>query len=102
MAIRMPMLSPGDPSPWFKAPTSSRQDYNFASAAGRFLALAFVPSSRSECGAQLTAAIAAARTLFDDVRLAFFGVTADPQDQAEARVKDEIPGVRWFYDPELT
>jgi predicted 2-oxoglutarate/Fe(II)-dependent dioxygenase YbiX/peroxiredoxin len=95
-------LSPGDPAPWFKAPTSSRPDYNFAAAAGRYLAVAFVPSSRSEPGAALTAALAAHRPLFDDLKLAFFGVTADPADQAGARVKDDIPGVRWFYDAELT
>lgn len=97
----MRSLSIGDPAPWFKAPTSSRPDYGFASAAGRYLALAFVPSSQSEPGAKLAQALATGRTLFDDAKLAFFGVTADREDQALQRVKDDVPGIRWFYDPEL-
>ena len=80
--------------------TSQRPDYHFGSAAGRYLALAFVPSSRSEAGQALLAAVAAQRARFDDT-VAFFGVTADLTTAAQARVTNQLPGVRWFYDADL-
>ena len=94
----MTRLIVGEPAPWFIGPTSSRPDYSFGSVAGRFIVLAFVSSSRSDPGQKLLAAISGNRRLFDDDRCAFFGVTADPADQAQAHVKDDPPGVRWFYD----
>src|SRR5436190_22936374 len=91
-------LTPGDAVPWFRAATSSRPDYNFSTVAGRYIVMAFVSSSRSEAGKACIAAVAARRGLFNDVDIAFFGVTADPLDQSQRRVQDEVPGVRWFYD----
>ena len=70
--------------------------------AGRFIVLAFVSSSRSEAGQRLLAAIAGNRPLFDDDRCAFFGVTTDPADQVQGHVKDDPPGVRWFYDADTS
>jgi hypothetical protein len=37
----------GEPTPLFVAPTSSRPDYDFGTVAGRFIVLAFAPSSAS-------------------------------------------------------
>ena len=91
----------GDPIPWFTAPTSSRPDYRFNTVAGRYVVLHFVSSSEAADGKAAIAAMGAHRHLFDDTRCAFFGVTADPADQALQRVKDDIPGVRWFYDSGL-
>jgi peroxiredoxin len=91
----------GDPVPWFTAPTSGRPDYQFSTVAGRYVVLHFVSSSESPEGKAVVAAVNAKRHLFNDSRCAFFGVTADPIDQAQQRVKDDIPGVRWFYDPGL-
>ena len=92
----MSHLVPGDPAPWFVGQTSARPDYNFSSAAGRYLVLAFVAASQSEPGRAVMAALAAQRSLFDDDKIAFFGITADAQDRA--RVRDDLPGLRWFYD----
>jgi predicted 2-oxoglutarate/Fe(II)-dependent dioxygenase YbiX len=94
----MIQLTAGDPVPWFRAATSSRPDYNFGSVAGRYIVIAFVSSSRSAAGKACIEAIAARRGLFNDVHIAFFGVTADPIDQSQRRVQDDVPGVRWFYD----
>jgi len=94
----MTQLTSGDPVPWFRAATSSRPDYNFGSVAGRYIVMAFVSSSRSAAGKACLSAIAARRSLFNDTHIAFFGVTADPLDQSQQRVRDDVPGVRWFYD----
>lgn len=95
----MMRLTVGEPAPLFVAPTSSRPDYSFGTVAGRFIVLAFIPSSQSDAGRRLLSLVGAHRDLFDDDRCAFFGVTADPRDQTEGRVRDDPPGVRWFYDP---
>ena len=42
--------------------------------------------------------VAAHRHLFDDNRISFSGVTADPDDHAEGRVKESLPGIRFFFD----
>ena len=89
---------PGDPAPWFVGRTRGRRDYAFNTVAGRYVALGFIGSSRSAPGQALLTAIAACRPSLDDVNLTFFGVTADPADEAEGLVADEIPGVRWFFD----
>ena len=47
----MPNLFPGDPAPWFTAPTRSNPRFVFSSVAGRYVVLMFVPSYASE-GAQ--------------------------------------------------
>jgi peroxiredoxin len=91
-------ISYGDPVPWFTAPTSSRPNYSFATVAGRYVVLCFLPSSRSAEGTAVIRAVAENRSLFQDTRCAFFGATADPLDQSDRLVADEIPGVRWFYD----
>jgi predicted 2-oxoglutarate/Fe(II)-dependent dioxygenase YbiX len=36
--------------------------------------------------------------MFDDQRFAFFGVSLDPQDEAENRVQQSMPGIRFFWD----
>ena len=95
----MTRLMLGDPVPWFRAPTSSRPDYSFGTVAGRYVVMAFVSSSRSTAGKACTGAIEARRRLFNDADVAFFGVTADPLDQSQLRVRDDVPGVRWFFDP---
>jgi len=94
----MTRLTPGDPVPWFKAATSSRPDYNFGTVTGRYVVLVFVSSSVSAAGKECLEALKCTRSFFNDSQLAFFGVTADPLDQSQQRVRDDIPGVRWFYD----
>ena len=38
------------------------------------------------------------RALFDDVRASFFAVSIDPADEAEGRVRDTLPGLRFAFD----
>lgn len=50
MAMR---LQPGDPAPWFIAPTPSNRRYEFHMVAGRYVLLAFIPSPPAVRGAML-------------------------------------------------
>ena len=38
------------------------------------------------------------RALFDDHRACFFGVSTDPEDVAQGRIDQQLPGIRWFLD----
>jgi predicted 2-oxoglutarate/Fe(II)-dependent dioxygenase YbiX len=87
-------LSPGEPAPWFKAPTPSNPEYHFDTVAGRYVLLAFLPLEAGPRGAALKA-LAAHQALFDDVSASAFVVVRDPQTAASAR---DIRGLRWFLD----
>jgi peroxiredoxin/predicted 2-oxoglutarate/Fe(II)-dependent dioxygenase YbiX len=96
--MRSVPLSPGEPAPWFKAPTASRGRFTFDVAAGRVVVLSFLGSSAEPRSAALLEAIRAARTRFNDADRCFFGVCTDPADEREARVADDEPGIRFFWD----
>lgn len=89
------MIAPGQPAPWFTAATPSNPRFAFSSLGGRFILLAFLPDE-PEARARAVEAMQAHRDLFDDVRLAAFGVLRDPE--AIATAKDQ-PNLRWFFDP---
>jgi predicted 2-oxoglutarate/Fe(II)-dependent dioxygenase YbiX/peroxiredoxin len=92
------LLLPGDPAPWFVQRSTSSPRYHFDTAAGRWIVLCFFataadPSSRAALGA-----VAACRRVFDDDFACFFGVSLDPADEAQQRVAQSLPGIRFFWD----
>ena len=92
----MPLLA-GTPAPWFTARTPSRPDYAFSSVGGRYVLLVFMPAPGPERDRAM-ALLRAQRSLFDDVRRIAFGVIGDAA--LFETLKDEVPGLRWFFDPE--
>jgi predicted 2-oxoglutarate/Fe(II)-dependent dioxygenase YbiX/peroxiredoxin len=98
--MREPFLfRPGDPVPMFRAPASNgNRDYDFASVAGRYIVLGFLGSARQEPVRRAMAAVLAERHLFDDQRASFFGVSADPADEASGLLREALPGIRFFWD----
>lgn len=91
-------LTPGDPAPWFEQRSTSNPRYVFDTAAGRYIVLCFFGSAAQPAGRAALAAVEAQRHLFDDVKIAFFGVTIDRSDEAEGRVREGLPGRRYFFD----
>jgi hypothetical protein len=87
------MLAPGDPAPTFVAPSVSNPRYVFDTAAGRYLLLGFMPAGDV---AAVDALVADHRALFDDERLAVFGVVRDAPTFSDRC--DSLPGVRWLLD----
>jgi predicted 2-oxoglutarate/Fe(II)-dependent dioxygenase YbiX/peroxiredoxin len=88
-------LTVGEPAPWFSCRTRDKQRYAFDTVAGRYVVLSFLgPSSAS--GEALLQELWAARTRFDDVRIAFFGVATDAPENAS--LHDSVPGIRFFWD----
>jgi predicted 2-oxoglutarate/Fe(II)-dependent dioxygenase YbiX/peroxiredoxin len=92
-------LLPGDPAPWFHQQTSHNPAYHFASAAGRYILLGFFGTNHGGSAAKSLALIETRRELFDDDRLSFFGVTADPRDRDQT--VQRTPGIRYFWDLDL-
>lgn len=89
-------LSPGDPVPWFVLPTSHAERYHFAAAAGRYLLLCLHGTARDQTGQAMLSLAQKQRKLFDDRKLSFFSLSADPEDRT--RLAEQIPGIRHFTD----
>jgi predicted 2-oxoglutarate/Fe(II)-dependent dioxygenase YbiX/peroxiredoxin len=95
----LPPFRPGDPVPLFRAAASNGSaDYDFGGVAGRYVVLAFLGSAAQEPVRRALAALRRQRRLFDDVRASFFGVSVDPADEAGGRLKERVPGIRFFWD----
>lgn len=87
-------LQPGEPAPWFTAPTPSNPRYEFHMVAGRFVLLAFLPSDEA-VRADMLRTLQAHDDQFHGQRLALFGVLRDAA--AFARAKDRR-ALRWMLD----
>jgi peroxiredoxin len=89
---------PGDSAPTFHQRSLSNPKYAFDVAAGRYLVLCFFataadPAARAAIGAALSRP-----EVFDDTHASFFGVSFDPADEAEGRLKERYPGYRFILD----
>ncbi len=95
------IFRPGDPVPMFTAPSSVNAKFNFETLAGMYVVLGFFGSATSELAQKAMAAVMARKDMFDDVRACFFGISANPDDYKEKRLKQVIPGIRYFWDFDL-
>ena len=93
------MLGPGDYAPWFHAAAlSGNPSYAFDTAAGRHIVLLFLGSAKLPAAAEALALVRRERALFDDRDACFFGITVDPEDAAQGRLAQQLPGLRFFLD----
>jgi peroxiredoxin len=100
-AARKFPLGLGEAVPWFHCPTLGGSDsYAFDTAAGRPILMLFFGTAANAQAKAALAAVREKRALFDDERTAFFGVTVDPSDESEKRIRRQLPGVRFFLDYE--
>lgn len=91
-------LTPDDPAPWFHQRSTSNPRYAFDTVAGRWVVLCFFGSAADEGVGRALAAATASRAVFDDQRMSFLGVSLDPNDEAQQRVAESLPGLRYFWD----
>ena len=94
-------LLPGDPAPYFVQRSFSNPTYTFDRAAGRYLVLCFFLTSADAHSDAALRAVRERTDLFDDKKLAFFGVSTDQKDDTEKRVADFYPGYRFLFDFDL-
>ena len=96
------LLDMGEAAPSFAASAlSGNPRYSFDSAAGRPILMLLLGSGGWAPGSQALALLARYAQLFDDKRASFFGVTVDPNDAAQGRIAQRVPGIRWFLDYDL-
>lgn len=95
-------LRAGDPAPWFEQSSTSDERFSLDVAAGRYIVLGFFVSAGDAAGRQAVSFVSSHRALFDDERIAFFGVSTDWRDRQECRVEQALPGIRHFWDFDLT
>ncbi len=88
----------GEPVPWFIGRTATNKKFHFSTCAGRYLVLCFFESADSADSRRVLADVVANRDRFDDDQACFFGVTTDPADEHSGRVRDHLPGIRFFFD----
>jgi hypothetical protein len=88
-------LSPGEPAPWFTAPTPSNPEYVFDTVAGRFVLLVFLPAGDGALAGSALKLLSVSQPMFDDRRLCAFVVVRDPAMAATLR---DLRGLRWFLD----
>lgn len=91
-------LSLGIPAPWFEARSPVNPRFQFSSVAGRFVLLSFFGSAADPRAAAVWAEVNRRGAEFDDERLAFFGVSIDPEDERQSRVAERLPGIHMFWD----
>lgn len=93
------LLNFGQPAPWFHAPAlGGNANFAFNTAGGHYVLLLFYGSAAHPAAAQALAQVQAHRSLFDDDRACFFGVTIDRSDEQSGRIAQQLPGIRHFLD----
>jgi predicted 2-oxoglutarate/Fe(II)-dependent dioxygenase YbiX/peroxiredoxin len=97
---RRRFVAVGDQAPLFIQAATNNPRFELSLAAGRYIVLCFFGSSTDPGAAALLSVLTSHRRLFDDSNIAFFGVSIDPAD--EARVTQDLPGVRHFWDFDLS
>jgi hypothetical protein len=98
-AVAPPPLQPayralqvGDPAPWFRQKSTSNPDFAFDTVAGRYIVLCFYGTGADEIGRGALAAFQEQhRSLFDDDKIALFGVSVDPADLAQGAPSRSCP-----------
>ena len=88
-----PQLTPGDPFPWFIAPTATNPKFDFATVAGRYVLICCFPIG--DTGMQAT--FRAEAGAFNDIDRQFFGIAGHTPPAAPA---PKMPGIDIFFDPE--
>src|ERR1044072_4928561 len=92
-------LAVGDHAPWFRAPAlSGSPNYVFDTVAGRHVLMLVFASASTDPSAAALAVLARPRDLFDDKAACFFGITLDPEDAAQGRIAQQVPGIRFLLD----
>jgi peroxiredoxin/predicted 2-oxoglutarate/Fe(II)-dependent dioxygenase YbiX len=92
------MLTLATPAPWFVARTSTKPRFHIHTVAGRIVVLCFFGSAAAPASARVLHDLRRHATAFDDAAVSLYGISTDPQDEQLGRVRDQLPGMRFFWD----
>ncbi len=93
-------LMAGDPAPWFHCASNVNPNFDFSTAAGRYVVLSFFGSHSLPVGRALMESFFAASDLFAEQDFYCFGVSLDPADREVAELTRQRPGYDVFWDAE--
>lgn len=93
-----PWLAPGDPAPWFKAPSNVNANFDFSTAAGRIVVVSLFGSGNDPATKPLIDGILEDAPFFTHPDYYFFGVSIDPADRNDPRLTQTRPGMDIFWD----
>jgi peroxiredoxin/predicted 2-oxoglutarate/Fe(II)-dependent dioxygenase YbiX len=91
----------GEAVPSFTLPTTDRPSFLFDSIAGRPVVLSFFGSAGQPDSWAVLQEFHRRTDRFNDRQCTFFGVSDDPEDVAQKRIRSSIPGYRYFLDFDL-
>jgi peroxiredoxin/predicted 2-oxoglutarate/Fe(II)-dependent dioxygenase YbiX len=91
-------LTTGDPVPWIRQRTRDKPKFAVDTFAGRYIVLCFFGSAAEPRSRAAIDTMLRYRNRLDDERASFFGVSIDPGDEAENRVRDHDPGIHFLFD----
>ncbi len=90
---------PGDPAPWFRAASNVNPDFEFATAAGRYIVLSFLGPAGTPMAEVLHNAFLAEAGLFGSSDRYFFGVAlGSREDSPQSALAALRPGMDTFWD----
>lgn len=95
------MLMPNDPAPWFTARSTVNQNFHFDTAGGRYVVLCFFGSAGDSGSRRILDDINHHRDVFKVDSTVFFGISIDPHDESLGRVRQDWPGIVYFWDFDL-
>jgi peroxiredoxin len=88
----------GDAAPYFRVRSTNNSQFNFDVTAGRYVVLSFLGSASIAKSRTALQYILSRGDFFDDIKASFFGVSVDSNDEATGRMRQIIPGFRFFWD----
>jgi predicted 2-oxoglutarate/Fe(II)-dependent dioxygenase YbiX/peroxiredoxin len=97
-ALRFRALEVGDTFPTFTARSNVNPHFKFDTVGGRYVVLALLGTVTDPAGQAALALVREHAALFDDEKLAFFGVIAAPGDEASDAYKAAAKEFRFFLD----
>jgi predicted 2-oxoglutarate/Fe(II)-dependent dioxygenase YbiX len=96
--LRFRALEVGDTFPTFTARSSVNPQFKFDTVGGRYVALALLGTVTDPAGQAALALVREHAALFNDERLAFFGVVAAPGEEGAAAYQAAVKEFRFFLD----
>lgn len=92
------MFQAGDPAPLFVCRSSNSEEFHLEAAAGRYLVLCFFGSTTFPGVHQALDLLTNTLQNYFTLDLAFFGISIDPKDETDQRVKQKLPAILYFWD----
>lgn len=92
------MFTRGDLIPDFLARGAKNPNYSIGAAAGRYVVLTFLASTRVPGVETFLEQLYASAAPFDDAFASIFLISNDPDDEQEQRLQERYPGIRVFWD----